>query len=91
MDARTLELVCCPVTRQPLSRLDRSGLETLNDRIARGALTHYDGTAVEVPLTEALVTRDRRYVYPVIEGIPVLLESRSLPGDALDGDATGAD
>jgi uncharacterized protein YbaR (Trm112 family) len=53
-------------------------LEQLNAAIAEGRLLRHDGTAVEERLTEALVTEDDKIVYPVEDGIPVLLEDEAV-------------
>lgn len=78
MDKRLLDIVCCPVTRLPLQLLDSGRLTTLNAAITAGNLRNRAAHAVPDTLTEALVTRDGRLVYPVRNGIPVLLEEESI-------------
>jgi len=73
MDRKLLDILACPATRQPLAMLDMRGLQALNDAIKAGSLTRIDGSAQAEPLREALVTRDRKRVYRVDDGIPVLL------------------
>lgn len=73
MDRKLLDLLVCPATRQPLAMLDHASLDTLNRAIAHAAVTRGDGSAQSEPLREALVTRDRRTVYRIDDGIPVLL------------------
>ncbi len=73
MNERLLDITCCPVTHQPLHKADRPLLETLNARIAEGDLVNAAGEHQRSPLQHALVTRDRRRVYPVKDGIVVLL------------------
>ena len=73
MDRKLLDLLVCPASRQPLSLLDRTGLDALNAAIAGGGLQRIDGQAQSTAIDEALVTRDRRTVYRVDDGIPVLL------------------
>ncbi|SEK68006.1 Uncharacterized conserved protein YbaR, Trm112 family [Pseudoxanthomonas sp. GM95] len=78
MDRKLLDLLCCPVSRQPLGPLEARGLESLNRAIAAGTLKHVDDTAQAQPLKEALVTRDRKIVYRVEDGIPVLLPEEGI-------------
>jgi uncharacterized protein YbaR (Trm112 family) len=73
MDRKLLDLLVCPATRQPLAVLDAAGLEQLNRAIAEGRVKRKDDGAQSEPLREALITRDRRTVYRVDDGIPVLL------------------
>jgi uncharacterized protein YbaR (Trm112 family) len=73
MDRKLVDLLVCPATRQPLALLDKPGLDALNAAIAAGGVQRVDGTPQTEPLREALVTRDRKTVYRVDDGIPVLL------------------
>ncbi len=81
MDRKLLDILVCPASRQPLALLERPGLDALNAAIAAGALRREDGALQAAPLHEALVTHDRKRVYRVDDGIPVLLVE--------DGIATG--
>jgi uncharacterized protein YbaR (Trm112 family) len=78
VDGKLLEILCCPVSRTPLTRLDASRLERLNREIEAGKALYVGGEAVQEPLGEALVTEDGKVIYPVNEGIPVLLEDRGI-------------
>lgn len=78
MDRKLLDLLCCPTTRQPLAMLDARGLEALNRAIAEGQVTRADDTAQTEPLREALVTHDRKTVYRIEDGIPVLLAEEAI-------------
>jgi uncharacterized protein YbaR (Trm112 family) len=73
MDRKLLDILACPATRQPLARLEARGLELLNEAVSGGNLRHIDGSPQAEPLREALITRDRRLVYRIDDGIPVLL------------------
>ncbi len=79
MDRKLLDLLVCPATRQPLALLDPAGLAALNAATAAGALHRVDGSAQSAPLREALVTHDRKLVYRVDDGIPVLLSEEAIP------------
>jgi len=73
MDRKLLDILACPATRQPLARLEARGLELLNQAVTAGGLKRVDGSLQVDPLREALITRDRRLVYRLDDGIPVLL------------------
>ncbi|KAF1016380.1 MAG: hypothetical protein GAK31_01878 [Stenotrophomonas maltophilia] len=79
MDRKLLDLLVSPDTRQPLSLLDAAGLEALNRAIGAGAVNKADGNPLAQPLREALVTRDRKQLFRVEDGIPVLLAEEAIP------------
>ena len=85
MDKKLLDILACPVTRQPLALLDSTGLDALNAAIATGTVVRADGSAQAQPLREALVTRDRKQVFRVDDGIPVLLAEEAIATAQIDG------
>ena len=78
MERKLLDLLVCPTTRQPLAMLEARGLQALNAAIAAGGVARGDGLAQSEPLREALITRDRRTVYRIDDGIPVLLDEEAI-------------
>ena len=78
MDRKLLDLLVSPDTRQPLFLLEGPGLEALNRAIAGGTVARADGTPQSQPLREALVTADRKQVFRVEDGIPVLLTEEAI-------------
>jgi uncharacterized protein YbaR (Trm112 family) len=78
MDRKLLDILCCPTTRQPLALLTAAELAAINRAIAAGDLRRADGSPQSEALAEGLVTRDRRTVYRVDDGIPVLLADEAL-------------
>jgi len=78
LNGRLLEIVCCPITRRPLERLDAATLGAVNRAIAAGKVRNHGGTPLVEPMEAALVTSDGDLVYPVREDIPVLLEEECI-------------
>ncbi|NLA67567.1 MAG: Trm112 family protein [Gammaproteobacteria bacterium] len=78
MDRKLLDILVCPTSRQPLALLEPAGLEALNGAIAAGGVRRADDTPQTEALREALVTRDRKTVYRVDDGIPVLLADEAI-------------
>jgi len=78
MDKKLLAILCCPVTHRELSLARADLLKTVNEHIARGALVNRDGDVLKETLREALVTDDGKLLYPVSDGIPVLLQGASV-------------
>jgi uncharacterized protein YbaR (Trm112 family) len=85
MDRKLLDILVCPSTRQPLQLLEAAGLDALNRGIAANGVLRADGSAQREPLREALLTRDRKTVYRVDDGIPVLLAEEALATAQVDG------
>lgn len=78
MDRKLLDILVCPASRQPLALLDKAGLEALNRAIAGGGVLRIDDSPQAEPLREALVTHDRKTLYRVDDGIPVLLVEEAI-------------
>lgn len=78
VDGKLLKLLCCPVSKTPLTRMSATQLANLNAAIAAGGVRHVTGDPVTATLEEGLVTEDFKVVYPVEDGIPVLLEERGI-------------
>lgn len=85
MDRKLLDILVCPASRQPLALLDKAGLEALNRAVAGGGVTRADDGIQADPLQAALVTRDRKRVYRIDDGIPVLLVEEAIPTGQIDG------
>jgi len=78
-----LERLRCPETAQPLHEATAEVLARVNAEAARGALVNHDGKPLAAPLAAALVTGDGARLYPVLDGIPMLLAGeavRAAPG-----------
>jgi uncharacterized protein YbaR (Trm112 family) len=78
MDRKLLDILCCPVSKQPLALLNGGELAALNRAIGDGAIKRADGERQKDTLREGLITRDHRTVYRVDDGIPVLLADESI-------------
>jgi len=78
MDKRLLTILRCPVSHKGLSVLKKDQLARVNAAIDAGELVNHEGSAVAEPLCEALITDDGKRIYPVNDGIPVLLEDESI-------------
>nr|WP_199047533.1 Trm112 family protein [Dyella sp. ASV24] len=78
MDKRLLDILCCPVSKVPVRPLQRQELDALNKAIAAGQVQTVAGVAVAASLAEGLVTTDRKVIYRVEDGIPVMLPEEGI-------------
>jgi len=78
VEKELLELIACPETHQALREAPRELLDGLNARIERGEVKNRGGEALNAPLEEALVRADGRVLYPVLDGIPMLLVEEAI-------------
>ncbi|MEM7610793.1 MAG: Trm112 family protein [Pseudomonadota bacterium] len=78
MNQKLLDIVCCPLTHQPLHKASAPLLGTLNQRIEQGEMHNASGTILDAQLQAALVTEDERRIYPIYDGLVSLLASESI-------------
>ena len=77
-----LEILICPETQQPVALAGADVLARINAEIAAGRLRNRGGDLVKDAIQEGLLREDGRVLYPVDDGIPVMLieESIEVPG-----------
>ncbi len=78
MDKRLLDILCCPVSKTPLRPMSRTELEALNSAIGARKVMTVAGVAVTERVTEALITTDRKVIYRIDDGIPVMLPEEGI-------------
>lgn len=78
IDKDLLQILACPESHQPLSEASAEELALVNARIAAKGAKNKGGTDVTEKLEAALIREDKQVLYPVREGIPVLLVDEGL-------------
>ena len=78
ISSELLEILVCPETKQPVALATPERLEELNLKIRSRKLRNRSGETVEKELTEALIREDERVLYPIDDGIPVMLIDESI-------------
>jgi uncharacterized protein YbaR (Trm112 family) len=73
-----LEILVCPETKQPVREAGADVLARLNAEIEAGRLRNRGGEPVKNAIAEGLVREDGKVLYPVDDGIPVMLIEESL-------------
>lgn len=77
--ADLLKMLRCPDDRSVLAEADAATIERLNVAVAAGTLRNRGGAKVAQRLDGGLVRSDGRYLYPILDGIPVLLVDEAVP------------
>jgi len=73
-----VEILVCPETKQPVAMASDDILAQVNERVSAGSLRNRGGEKVEKAVSEALVREDGKILYPVDDGIPVMLIEESI-------------
>jgi len=74
-----LEILVCPDDRTPLTLANERLIDDLNRLIAAGKLRNKGGEMVERQLEGGLLRADGTAVYPIVDGIPILLVDEAIP------------
>ena len=67
-----LEILCCPETRQPVREAPKHLVESVNRAIQDGGFAGGDAPSPG-PLDGGLLREDGKFLYPVRNGIPIML------------------
>jgi len=80
-----LDILCCPTTKVPVVLLPEDKLAKLNGAIEAGSVNKADGSAVDKPLQEGLITEDGKTVYRIDDSIPIMLADEAIATDQIEG------
>lgn len=78
VDAKLLEILCCPETKQDVALAPSDLVESLNARIAAGSLKNKAGETVKEKMDGGLLRADGKVVYPIRDDIPIMLIDESI-------------
>lgn len=84
LDEEFLNMLVCPEQRTPLRQAEAEMVQRVNEAIAAGRVTNHGGVLVERKLDGGLLREDGQVLYPILDGIPVLLRDESIHLDQLD-------
>ncbi|MDE2874858.1 MAG: hypothetical protein OXQ93_05410 [Gemmatimonadota bacterium] len=78
LDPALLDILVCPESRQPVAMAAGDLLARLNAAIESGDTVNRGGDPVGEPVTEGLLREDGRILYPIRDGIPIMLIDESI-------------
>lgn len=82
VDKELLDILCCPETKQDLTLTDQKTTDLINKQIQTGTVKNRGGETVKEPIDAGLVRKDRKYLYPIREDIPIMLIDEAIPFDS---------
>lgn len=84
MDKNLLELLADPLNpKVPLKIADKDTVAKINSLIAKGKLKNRAGNKLDTPIIEALIDDSGKHLYPVINGIPLLIADKVIDIETL--------
>ena len=73
LDPELLDILVCPETRTPVRMADDDLLAALNRAIETGGVNNRRGDVLTDPVRAGLVREDGAVLYPIRDGIPIML------------------
>jgi len=81
-----LEILCCPETKETISLAESGLIEKINAQITAGAVKNRAGKPVSEKIDGGFVRKDRKYLYPIREDIPIMLIDEAFPMDQFNSE-----
>ena len=73
-----ISILKCPVTGSNLRPMDAAEIQRISENLLNGKTKQADGKPVKSPLVEGLINDDGSFIYPVVQGIVLLLKELAL-------------
>ena len=78
IDAQLIEILRCPQDHSSLTQADQELVRQINQGIAGNKVTNVGGQLLEKPLDGGLIRAAGDLLYPIIDGIPVMLPDEAI-------------
>lgn len=79
IDNRLLTSLVCPLDHSSLHAASEQTISRLNRAIAAGRVKNRGGHVVEHAVMDALIRADETLLYPIADGIPLLVADEAIP------------
>ena len=79
IDKELLDILACPENKTPVKLGEQSVIDEINGRIEKGEVKNRGGQQVEKKIDGGLLREDGAYLYPIDDGIPIMLIDEAIP------------
>ena len=79
IDKELLDILACPENKTPVKLVEQSFIDEINGRIEKGEVKNRGGQQVEKKIDGGLIREDGAYLYPIDDGIPIMLIDEAIP------------
>ncbi|HOF38965.1 MAG TPA: Trm112 family protein [Candidatus Hydrogenedentes bacterium] len=83
IDQELIDILVCPENKTKVTLADQTLVDKANAAIEARTLTSRGGEIIEEKIEGGLVREDRVYMYPIREGIPIMLIDEAIPLEQL--------
>ncbi len=85
MNKRLLDILCCPISKTPVTPMGKAQLEALNSAIATGTVKTEAEDVVDQPFEAGLITIDGKRIYRIEDDIPIMLADEAVAAAQIEG------
>lgn len=78
-----LAILVCPEDKTPVQQAPQELVDRVNKTITESKLLNRGGDKVGEPIDGGLVREDGKYLYPIREGIPIMLIEEAIPLESI--------
>ena len=73
-----IDILACPENKTSVKEAEMQIIQNINEQIEKGLLKNRKGEVVSEIIEGGLVREDGKYLYPIRNGIPVMLIDESI-------------